>query len=91
VHEPRLEEITLDGRSAIFFSSEDLTAGLAGLTHWGIFGYAPESATRLVANGVLHAAGITAEPGEGETTEAGDGAEEDTPDKATETARAEAE
>lgn len=56
VEQPRLFQIGLDGRPAVIFSSEDLTAGLAGVTHWGIYGYTPESATQLVINGILSAA-----------------------------------
>lgn len=51
--DPRLQAITLDGRAAVIYSPEDLTAALAGCEHWGIFGYAPDSARELVANGVL--------------------------------------
>ena len=43
----------LDDREAVLFSPEDITTGLAGLQHWGIAGYDPESARRLVVNGVL--------------------------------------
>ena len=41
------------GRPAIYFSGEDITCGLAGLNHWDIFGYTPDSARRLVINSVL--------------------------------------
>lgn len=51
--DPRLQAITLDGRTAVIYSPEDLTAALAGCEHWGVFGYAPTSARQLVANGVL--------------------------------------
>ena len=49
----RLSAVHLDGRPAIIYSPEDLTAGLAGLQHWGIFGYSVRSARQLVINGVL--------------------------------------
>lgn len=49
----RLQAIEVNGRPGIIYSSEDLTAGLAGLNHWGIFGYTPQSARDLVVNGVL--------------------------------------
>lgn len=52
---PRLQAITIDGRPAVIYSPEDFTAALAGIDHWGVFGYAPESARKLVANGILHA------------------------------------
>lgn len=50
---PRLTAVRQKGRTAIIYSPEDLTGGLAGLSHWGIFGYSVESARRLVLNGVL--------------------------------------
>ncbi len=53
IYTPKLQVIKVDGRPGMIFSSEDLTAGLAGLDHWGIFGYAPQSARNLVVNGAL--------------------------------------
>ncbi len=50
----RLFAHLIDGRAAIVYSLEDLTCGLAGLDHWGIFGYSPKSARRLVVNGALN-------------------------------------
>lgn len=50
---PRLQAVYLDGRPAIVFSEEDLTCGVAGLPHWGIFGYDIDSARRLMVNGLL--------------------------------------
>ncbi len=55
VDRSRLFQVDVGGRPGIIFSSEDLTAGLAGLRHWGIYGYTPESATQLVINGILSA------------------------------------
>ncbi len=55
VNVPRLETVEIGGRPAIIFTSLDLTAALAGLDHWDIFGYSPESARRLVVNGCLAA------------------------------------
>ena len=52
---PQLETVEMEGRPAIVFSTMDLTGGLVGLDHWGIFGYEPESARRLVINGCLAA------------------------------------
>lgn len=52
---PRLQAITIDGRVAVVYSPEDITAALAGCEHWGIFGYSPESARRLVTNGIFDA------------------------------------
>lgn len=40
-------------RMGVIYSTEDLTCGLAGLDHWGIFGYTPTYSRRLVINGVL--------------------------------------
>jgi hypothetical protein len=51
VYSPRLQAVELDGRPAIIYSGEDYTCGLAGLDHWGIFGYSPASSRTLVANG----------------------------------------
>lgn len=51
--EPRLQSIEIDGRVAVVYSPEDLTAAMAGCEHWGIFGYDPDSARRLMVNGVL--------------------------------------
>ena len=48
----------MDKRPAVFYSPEDLTAGLVGQPVDGIFGYAPESATPLMRNMLLYAAGI---------------------------------
>ncbi len=50
---PRLQAIKIDGRVAVIFSPEDLTAALAGCEHWGVFGYSPQSARKLIANGIL--------------------------------------
>lgn len=47
----------INGRAAILLTSEDVTCGLAGLDHWGIFGYMPSSARKLVA----HAAWVVAQ------------------------------
>jgi hypothetical protein len=52
---PRLVTVAIEGRDAIVFSAEDLTAGWAGVEHWGINGYAIDDARRLGANLVLHA------------------------------------
>lgn len=50
----RLFAHLIDGRAAIVYSLDDLTCGLAGLDHWGIFGYSPKSARRLVVNGAMN-------------------------------------
>ncbi len=56
MHAPRLQAIMIDGRPAVIYSPEDLTAALAGVGHWGVFGYSTDSARELVVNGILHAA-----------------------------------
>ncbi len=50
---PRLQVIMLDGRPAVVYSPEDLTAAMAGVRHWGVFGYDTPSARKLAANGIL--------------------------------------
>jgi hypothetical protein len=57
VSRARLTHIEHNGRVAIVFSGEDLIGGLAGLMHWDIFGYTPDSATQLIINGLLSATG----------------------------------
>lgn len=57
INTPRLQAVELNGRPAVIYSGEDLTCGLAGLDHWGIFGYSPESSRQLAINGVLMALG----------------------------------
>lgn len=53
---PRVEQVDLNGRPAVLFSTEDITCGLAGLDHWGIFGYKPQFARQLVINSILDVA-----------------------------------
>jgi len=45
---PRLRAITIDNRSAIFFSPEDLSVGLVGHPIDGVVGYTPQSAAAIV-------------------------------------------
>lgn len=52
---PRLQAVQINDRPAIIFSPEDLTAGLAGLEHWGIFGYDVRAARQFFANAILEA------------------------------------
>lgn len=52
---PNVQAVRIGNRPAILLSLEDITTGLAGLDHWGIFGYTPESARQLVANSLLMA------------------------------------
>ena len=51
----RLRGATIDGRTCLFFSREDISHGLLDQPCWGIHGYAPRWARRLLANIVLHA------------------------------------
>ena len=49
--DPRLHAIaTGDGRLGVFYSREDLTAGLVGQQVDGIVGYDPQTATQMMAN-----------------------------------------
>ena len=57
VNVSRLQAVKIDDRVAIIFSSHDVTCGLAGLEHWGIYGYSAQSARRLVVNSALWVAG----------------------------------
>jgi hypothetical protein len=49
----RLQAVEVDNRLAILFSREDLSVGLVGQGFDGIMGYAPETATRLMARQIL--------------------------------------
>jgi hypothetical protein len=46
---PQLRAISLNNRLAVFFSREDLSAGLVGEEVDGIYGYTPQCATNLMA------------------------------------------
>lgn len=54
---PRLQAIELKGRPAVFYSREDLSVGLVGTHTDGIVGYAPETASALMARILLLAGG----------------------------------
>ncbi len=54
---PRLKGITIDGRLAVFYSREDLSAGLVGEQVDGIVGYDPKSSVDLMSNMILYASG----------------------------------
>ena len=51
---PRLDGITMDNRLAVFYSREDLSAGMVGQPIDGVAGYTPESATDIMRNIVLY-------------------------------------
>jgi len=53
---PQLRGITINGRLAVIFSREDLSAGLVGQQVDGIVGYAPASATTLMQAIITYAA-----------------------------------
>lgn len=53
---PRLRGIERGGRLAVVWSPEDLSVGLVGMPVAGVIGYAPDTATALVAR-VVRAAG----------------------------------
>ena len=56
LNEPRLRGITQNGRVAVFYSREDLSAGLVGEPVDGIIGYTPATATAIMRNILLYAA-----------------------------------
>ena len=51
---PRLRGIEINGRLAVIYSREDLSAGLVGQAVDGIIGYDPATATALMARILLH-------------------------------------
>jgi len=52
---PRLTAMKRDGRPAILFSAEDLSLGWLGVPRWGVNGYQPEAARKLMTNLLLQA------------------------------------
>lgn len=53
---PKLIGIEIDGRLAVVFSREDLSAGLVGQRVDGVMGYTPHSATMLMSRILMHSA-----------------------------------
>jgi hypothetical protein len=53
--EPRLRGIQVGNRTAVFYSREDLSAGMVGEPVDGIVGYSPETATEIMRNILLYA------------------------------------
>ncbi|MBI1375035.1 MAG: DUF4159 domain-containing protein [Phycisphaera sp.] len=51
---PRLLAVSVNGEPRIFLSGEDLTEAMLDQPVWGVFGYASESAHRLMSNLVLY-------------------------------------
>jgi hypothetical protein len=54
---PRLRGLKLGDRTGVFYSPEDLSVGLVGMSFEGIYGYEPEYATDLMENIMLVAMG----------------------------------
>ncbi len=52
---PRIRGIEINGRTAIYYSAEDLSTGLVGQEVDGVHGYDPQSATELMRNMLLMA------------------------------------
>lgn len=48
--DPRLLAFHDAGRPTVIFSSEDLSLGMLGVRRWGILGYAPDYARRVMTN-----------------------------------------
>ncbi len=53
----RIQGVEVGGKTRVFFSGEDLSAGLVGQPVDGIHGYEPEVAAAIVGNILMHAAG----------------------------------
>ena len=86
---PRLQGIEINGRLAVIYSREDLSAGMVGESMEGIVGYEPESVAELMTAIVAYVAGPdkTAKPA---TAPAGDGKEKTTTTKPPAKAKAKA-
>ncbi len=54
-HGPQIKAITIDDRPAVFYSREDLSAGLVGQPVDGLIGYDPVTATSIMRNLILFA------------------------------------
>jgi hypothetical protein len=53
--QPRLRGITFGKRIGVFYSREDLSAGLVGQAVDGVYGYEPQAATDLMTAMLLYA------------------------------------
>jgi hypothetical protein len=53
--QPQVKGITVGNRIGVFFSREDLSAGLVGEPVDGIIGYSPDTATAIMRNILLYA------------------------------------
>ena len=54
-HSPKLRGITFGKRIGVFFSREDISAGIVGEPVDGIYGYDPKTATDLMAGMLQYA------------------------------------
>jgi hypothetical protein len=54
-HSPRLEAVYRHGRAVIIFSPDDISAALVGYPLWGLRGYTPEVARKIMTNLIYHA------------------------------------
>jgi hypothetical protein len=61
-HNPKLRGLTIGKRTAVFFSREDISAGIVGEPVDGIYGYDPTTATNLMAGMLQYAENGGAEP-----------------------------
>jgi len=52
---PQVQVIEVKGRPAVYFSAEDLTAGLVGYGSYTVDGYEPKTAYEIVRNIILYA------------------------------------
>ena len=52
--EPRIHGIQFGNRIGVYFSREDLSAGMVGEPVDGIYGYSPETATEIMRNIILY-------------------------------------
>ncbi|HUU58503.1 MAG TPA: DUF4159 domain-containing protein, partial [Phycisphaerae bacterium] len=59
---PRLQGVEKNRRLVIVYSPDDLTGGLVGYSRYGLRGYAPDVAVKLMTNIVCHAAGVKFPP-----------------------------
>jgi len=55
---PRLQAVFKDGRPVIVFSEVDITTGLLGIGVFGLKGYSPDSAERVLTNILFHTGGL---------------------------------
>ena len=51
---PRLRGMEISGRTAVFYSPEDLSVGLVGMSVDGIYGYEPSYANRLMESVIMY-------------------------------------